>query len=54
MRGIYHNEIIIEDCDEVKCFQALKKLFLESMFFKQKNNFGSRGIGLQYHQSFTR
>lgn len=24
MRGIYHNEIIIEDCDEVKCFQALK------------------------------
>lgn len=35
MRGIYHNEIIIEDCDEVKCFQALKT-FLESMFFKQK------------------
>ena len=31
MRGIYHNEIIIEDCDEVKCFQALKT-FLESMF----------------------
>ncbi|EPI30668.1 deoxyguanosinetriphosphate triphosphohydrolase-like protein [Enterococcus sp. DIV1537a] len=24
MSGIYQNEIIIEDCDEVKCFQALK------------------------------
>ena len=44
MRGIYHNEIIIEDCDEVKCFQALKN-FSRAYVFQTKTILDQEVLG---------